>query len=121
MRQTEEMQDTIRLVNADFTFRSRGARWPSGRVSDTGVRGLGFDTYLLPCCVLEQVTFTPRKVLVIPRNRWLHPNMTEKLLTGDVKHQYKQTNKQKLFEVWPAVITVSYSYSRNLQGLVLLC
>ena len=26
--------------------------------------------------------FTSQKVLVIPRKRWLHPDMTEKLLTG---------------------------------------
>ena len=38
-----------------------------------------------PCCVLEQGTFTPQKVLVIPRNRWLRPNMTEKLFTGTLR------------------------------------
>ena len=27
-------------------------------------------------------TFTSQKVLVIPRKRWLHPDMTEKLFTG---------------------------------------
>ena len=31
---------------------------------------------------LSKDTFTPRKVLVIPRKQWLCPNMTEKLLTG---------------------------------------
>ena len=31
---------------------------------------------------LEQDTFTPKKVLVIPRKRWIRPDMTEKLLTG---------------------------------------
>ena len=41
---------------------------------------------------LSKDTFTTRKVLVIPRNQWLHPDMTEKLLT-DFKHQHKQTNK----------------------------
>ena len=40
-----------------------------------------------PCCILEQnTTFrsTSQKVLVIglPRKRWFHPDMTEKLLTG---------------------------------------
>ena len=35
-----------------------------------------------PCCVLEQDTFTSPKVLVIPRKRWLRPDMTEKLLAG---------------------------------------
>ena len=37
------------------------------------------------CCVLEQGTFTPQKVLVIPRKRWFHPNMTEKLFTGSLR------------------------------------
>ena len=32
--------------------------------------------------LLEQDTFTSQKVLVIPRKRWLRPDMTEKLLTG---------------------------------------
>ena len=35
-----------------------------------------------PCCILEQVTFTSQKLLVIPRKQWLRPDMTEKLLTG---------------------------------------
>ena len=35
-----------------------------------------------PYCVLEQDTFISQNVLVIPRKRWLHPDMTEKLLTG---------------------------------------
>ena len=43
-------------------------------------------------CVLEQDTFTSQKVLVIPRKRSLLHDMTEKLLTGDVKPQPKQTN-----------------------------
>ena len=44
------------------------------------------------CCFLEQETFTPQKVLVIPRNRWLRLNMTEKLFTGTLNHNQ---NKQK--------------------------
>ena len=45
------------------------------------------------CCFLEQETFTPQKVLVIPRNRWLRLNMTEKLFTGTLN---KNQNKTKL-------------------------
>ena len=30
-----------------------------------------------PCCVLEQGTFTPKKVLIIHRKPWLRPDMTE--------------------------------------------
>ena len=35
----------------------------------------------------------PKKVLVIPRNRWLRLNMTEKLFTGTLNHN--QNKKQK--------------------------
>ena len=46
------------------------------------------------CCFLEQETFTPQKVLVIPRNRWLRLNMTEKLFTGTLNNnQNKNKNK----------------------------
>ena len=41
-----------------------------------------FDNYLRLVVSLSKDTFTPRKVLVIPRKRWLHPDMTEKLFTG---------------------------------------
>ena len=36
-----------------------------------------------PCCVLEQkhIYLKFPKVLVIPRNRWLHPDIYEKLFT----------------------------------------
>ena len=43
-------------------------------------------------CFLEQETFTPQKVLVIPRNRWLRLNITEKLFTGTLNHNQ---NKNK--------------------------
>ena len=48
------------------------AQWPSGRASDSGARGQGFDPH----------SGISQKVLVIPRKRWLCPNMTEKLFTG---------------------------------------
>ena len=40
---------------------------------------------------LLQETFTPQKVLVIPRNRWLRLNMTEKLFTGTLNHNQNKT------------------------------
>ena len=48
------------------------------------------------------------KVLVIPRNRWLRLNMTEKLLTGPLNHnQNKKTTKymsiQNLNKIYNAV------------------
>ena len=71
-------------------------RWPSGRASDSGARGRGFYTYLRRVVSLSKDTFTPRKVLVIPRKRWLRPDMTEKLFTGTLslnKTKPKQTQE----------------------------
>ena len=31
---------------------------------------------------LSKIHLPPKKVLIIPRKRWLRPDMTEKLLTG---------------------------------------
>ena len=42
---------------------------------------LGVRNLSPPYCVIEQDTLLP-KGLVIPRKRWLRPDMTEKLLTG---------------------------------------
>ena len=54
--------------------------------SDSGSRGRRFEPHWVkPCSVLEQGTFTPKKVLIIPRKRWLRPNMTEKLFTGTLR------------------------------------
>ena len=45
-----------------------------------------------PCCVLEQDTFTSQEVLVIPRKRWLRPDMTEKLFTGTLSEKRNEKN-----------------------------
>ena len=58
--------------------------------SEVGGRDL-----LPPCCVPEQDTCTPRKVLIIPRKWWLLPDMTEKLLTGTLS--LKKTKTQTLY------------------------
>ena len=52
-----------------------GARWLSGRVSDSGARGRGIETYRRRVVSLSKTLYSPRK-------RWLRPDMTEKLLTG---------------------------------------
>ena len=69
----------------------RGAWWLSGRASDSGARGQGFETYLPRVVSLSKTLYSP-KGLVITRKRWLRLDMTEKLLTGTVKSQHKQTN-----------------------------
>ena len=70
---------------------------PGGLVvnaSDSGSRGRGSSpTRVKPCCVHEQGFFTPQKVLVIPRKRWLRPNMTEKLFTRTLRIN-QPTNQQ---------------------------
>ena len=47
-------------------------------------------TFSSLCCILEQDTFTPQKVLVIPRKRWLRPDMTEKLFAGTLSKNEKK-------------------------------
>ena len=49
-------------------------------------------SFVLFCSPESLETFTPQKVLVIPRNRWLRLNMTEKLFTGTLNHN--QNKKQ---------------------------
>ena len=59
----------------------RGAWWlsHSGRASLWSKRW-GFETYRRRVVYLSKTLYSP-KVLVIPRNRWLLPYMTKKLLT----------------------------------------
>ena len=66
-----------------LSLHSREAPWPSGRASYSGARGRGFDPHLGRRVVsLSKIHLPPKKVMVIPRKRWLRPDMTEKLLTG---------------------------------------
>ena len=60
------------------------AWWLMPRTPDPEVGGSS-PTRVKPCCVLEQGTLAPQKVLVIPRKRWLLPNMTEKLFTETLR------------------------------------
>ena len=69
-----------------------GAWWLSGRVSDSGARGRGFETYLRHVVSLSKTFYSP-KILVIPRKLWLCPDRTEKLSTGMLN---LKTNKQKV-------------------------
>ena len=68
-------------------------------------------TQVKPCCVHEQGTFTPQKVLVIPRKRWLRPNMTEKLFTGmlRINHPTNQPCNVSDFIIYVSVLIMLYS------------
>ena len=59
--------------------------------SDSGFRGRGFEPHSGRRVVSLSKTYLPPKVLVIPRKRWLHPNMTEKLFTGTLSIKPNQT------------------------------
>ena len=65
------------------------------RASDSGSGNpgsiLGLVGVLFP---LARDIYSP-KVLVIPRNRWLRLNMTEKLFTGTLNKNQKKKKKKK--------------------------
>ena len=71
---------------------SRGVWWLNGKVLYSGARSRGFETYLCRVVSLSKTLYSP-KVLVIPREQWLHPDMTKTLLTGTLS---LNINKQKL-------------------------
>ena len=56
-------------------------RWLSGRASDYGVRGRGFETNLRRNVSLSKTLYSP-KVLMITRKRLLRADMLEKMLTA---------------------------------------
>ena len=65
----------------------------SGSVSDSGARGRGFETHLRLVVSLSMTLYST-KVMVKLRKRWLHPDMTEKLLAGTLNlNTNKQTNE----------------------------
>ena len=70
----------------------------SGRVSDSGASGQGFETYHL-----RVVTLLLESTGQLSRKRWLSPNMTEKLLTGTLS---LNTNKNK------KLVTLTYLVTR---------
>ena len=54
----------LRSISEINIFKTdRGARWLSGRVSDSGARGPGFETYLRRVVSLSKTLYSP-KVLV---------------------------------------------------------
>ena len=69
-----------------------GARWRSGRASDSESRGPEFDLHMRHRVSLSKTHELPT-VLVKPRKSSLRPDMTEKIFDSDLKPQCKQTNK----------------------------
>ena len=70
---------------------------------DSGFRGQGFKPYSgRRVMSLSKTYLPPKKVLVIPRKRWLIPNMTEKLFTGTLSIKPNQTKTFKCCQCCPA-------------------
>ena len=78
----------LTYLSLEYPWLLRGAWWPSGRVSDSGARGQGFDTYIRRVVSFSkvQVAYALAKTHLLPEKYWLYwwlcPDMTEKLLTG---------------------------------------
>ena len=71
-------------------------------------------TLVKPCCVLEQGTFTPQKVLVISRKWWLRLNMTEKLFTGTLRiNQPTNQYQLRLQDQLDTLMTLSFRTDRS--------
>ena len=62
-RKTVDEYNYYAHLSYDLTSESRGARWLSGRVSDSGARGPGFETYRRRVVSLSKTLYSP-KVLV---------------------------------------------------------
>ena len=59
---------------------------------------------------LSKDTFIPRKVLVIPRKRWLRLDMTEKLFTGTLSHNKSLPPSMIIQAFMHVLITCKYGY-----------
>ena len=58
----------------------------------------------LPIVSLEQDTLLPESTGLLPRKRWLRPNMTEKLLTGTLS---LNTTNQPIVSQWKLKIAIA--------------
>ena len=73
----------------NLTFISRGARWLSGRVSDSGARGPGFETYRRRVVSLSKTLYSP-KYWLITQEAMAPSRHDWKIVDWDVKPQHNQ-------------------------------
>ena len=74
-----------------FTFKFfRGAWWLSGRVSDSGARSRGFETYRHRVVSLSKTLYSPKVLVNYPGSDGSVPTWW-KIVDWDVKPQHKQT------------------------------
>ena len=83
--QANEFQSTKRVC----LIRARGARWLSGRVSDSGARGPGFETYRRRVVSLSKTLYSP-KYWLITQEAMAPSRHDWKIVDWDVKPQHNQ-------------------------------
>ena len=95
------------LPSAFFSLNTNmGARWRSGKLSDSESRGSEFDPHRRHRVVSLSQTHSLHTVLGKPRKSWLPPDMTEKLLTGTFS---LNTNKHIQTQMFMMHITIDIS------------
>ena len=67
-----------------------GARWLSGRVSDSGARGPGFETYRRRVVSLSKTLYSPKVLVNYPGSDGSVPRHDWKIVDWDVKPQHNQ-------------------------------
>ena len=88
-------QQRLRSAQSDH----RGARWLSGRVSDSGARGPGFETYRRRVVSLSKTLYSPKVLVNYPGNDGSVPTWL-KIVDWDVKPQHNQpTSLIRVFAV----------------------
>ena len=88
-----------------------GARWLSGRVSDSGARGRGFETYRRFVVSLSKTLYSPKE-LVITQEAVAPSRHDWKIVDWDVKPQHKQTNNA-IRQKWHDASLDKMSYDDN--------
>ena len=81
--------------NIRFASWWRGARWLSGRVSDSGARGPGFETYRRRVVSLSKTLYSPKVLVNYPGSDGSVPTWL-KIVDWDVKPQHNQPTKSLL-------------------------
>ena len=107
-KQTPLLHNTV-LIYAIKEMDWWGARWLSGRVSDSGARGRGSKPTAAVLCPWAR-HFAPRKYWLITQEAVAPSRHDWKIVDWDVKPQHKQTK----MDWWP---WISKSYNYNCIGI----
>ena len=82
-----------KVCSNDPGHMTNGALWLNGRVSDSGARGRGFETYRCRAVSLSKTLYSPKVLVNYPET--VAPSRHDwKIVDWDVKPQHKQT-------IWP--------------------